>query len=105
MVPETEESQTQGVAQVDFPKTSANVIDAAAEGAAEGLKLALNVGAMLIAFIALVAMLNGLLGFVGTLMGYPQLSFELIIGYIFAPFAFLMGVPWDECMRVGVIFG
>lgn len=105
MVPETEDSQTQGVAQVDFPKTSANVIDAAAEGAAEGLKLALNVGAMLIAFIALVAMLNGLLGFVGTLIGYPQLSFELIIGYIFAPFSFLMGVPWDECIRVGVMLG
>ena len=105
MVPETEESQTQGVAKVDLPKTSANVIDAAAEGAAEGLKLALNVGAMLLAFIALIAMLNGMLGVVGSWIGYPQLSFELIIGYVFAPFSFLLGVPWEDCVRVGVMLG
>jgi CNT family concentrative nucleoside transporter len=105
MVPETEESQTEGVVKVHLPKTSANVIDAAAEGAGEGLKLALNVGAMLLAFIALIAMLNGLLGLVGGWIGFPQLSFELIIGYVFAPFSFLLGVPWEDCVRVGVMLG
>lgn len=105
MVPETETSTTEGVAKVDLPKTNANVIDAAAHGAGEGLSLALNVGAMLLAFIALIAMLNGMLGWVGELVGLPQLSFEFLIGYVFAPFAFLMGVPWDECVQVGVMLG
>lgn len=105
MVPETEESQTEGVVKVQLPQTSANVIDAAAEGAAEGLKLALNVGAMLLSFIALIAMLNGFLGWFGGHVGFPHLSFELIIGYVFAPFSFLLGVPWEECVRVGVMLG
>jgi CNT family concentrative nucleoside transporter len=105
MVPETEQSQTEGVIKVDLPKTHANLIDAAASGASEGLSLALNVGAMLLAFIALIAMLNGMLGWAGDLVGYPQLSFEFLIGYVFAPFAFLMGVPWDDCIQVGVMLG
>ena len=79
MVPETEESLTKGTVNIDLPKTHANLIDAAAAGAGEGLKLALNVGAMLLAFIALVAMCNGLLGLVGGLVGFPGLSFELIV--------------------------
>ena len=105
MVPETEVSSTAGVIKVDLPKTNANVIDAAANGAGEGLTLALNVGAMLLAFIALIAMVNGLVGLVGGWFGFPELSFELILGYIFAPFAFLLGIPWDECLRVGVMLG
>lgn len=105
LVPETEESQTQGVVKVNLPKTNANFIDAAASGAAEGLTLALNVGAMLLAFIALIAMLNGMLGWFGSLIGLEQLSFEFLIGYVFAPFAFLMGVPWDDCLQVGVMLG
>jgi CNT family concentrative nucleoside transporter len=105
LVPETEESQTQGVVKVNLPKTNANFIDAAASGAAEGLTLALNVGAMLLAFIALIAMLNGMLGWFGNLIGLEQLSFEFLIGYVFAPFAFLMGVPWDDCLQVGVMLG
>ena len=64
-----------------------------------------NVGAMLLAFIALVAMCNGFLGLVGGWVGFPELSFELIVGYLFSPFAFLMGVPWDECLQVGVMLG
>lgn len=105
MIPETEVSNTAGVVNIDLPKTNANVIDAAANGAGEGLTLALNVGAMLLAFIALIAMLNGILGLVGSWVGYSELSFELILGYVFAPFAFLLGVPWDECIRVGVMLG
>ncbi len=105
MVPETEQSQTEGVVKVDLPKTNANLIDAAAHGAGEGLNLALNVGAMLLAFIALIAMFNGLLGWVGAMVGLPQLSFEFLIGYVFAPFAFLMGVPWDDCIQIGVLLG
>ncbi len=105
MVPETEESQTEGVLKIDLPKTNANVIDAAANGASEGLSLALNVGAMLLAFIALIAMLNGLLAWVGEMVGQPQFSFEYFISYAFAPFAFLMGVPWDDCLQVGAMLG
>lgn len=105
MVPETEESATRGVAKVDLPQSHANVIDAAASGASEGLSLALNVGAMLLAFIALISMLNGLLGQIGGVVGFPQLSFEFLIGYLFAPFAFIMGVPWEDCVPVGVMLG
>ncbi len=105
MVPETEISQTEGSVNIDLPKNHANLIDAAAAGAGEGLSLALNVGAMLLAFIALVAMCNGMLGMAGGWIGFPELSFELIVGYLFAPFAFLMGIPWDECLQVGVMLG
>jgi CNT family concentrative nucleoside transporter len=105
MVPEKEESETAGVVKVDLPKISTNVIDAAATGASDGLKLAANVAAMLLAFIALVALLNGILGGLGGLVGFPQLSFELIIGYINAPVAWLLGCPWEDCVRVGSILG
>lgn len=105
MVPEVEESETAGIVKIDLPKTHANLIDAASAGAGEGLMLALNVGAMLLAFIALVAMMNGFIGLVGGWVGFPSLSFELIIGYLFAPFAFLMGVPMDDCVQVGVLLG
>jgi concentrative nucleoside transporter, CNT family len=105
MVPEVEESVTAGVVKVDLPKVSANVVDAAATGASDGLKLAVNVAAMLLAFIALIAMLNGILSGIGGLLGYPQLTFELIMGYINAPVAWLLGVPWDDCLTVGSILG
>lgn len=101
MVPETEKSQTAGLNEVLFEKHSANVIDAAASGAGEGLKLAANVGAMLLAFIALIAMFNGFLSMVGSWFNYPELSFELITGYAFAPIAWILGVPWEECIVVG----
>tara|TARA_X000000950_G_scaffold210331_1_gene252965 strand:+ start:297 stop:1511 length:1215 start_codon:yes stop_codon:yes gene_type:complete len=105
MVPETEQSLSQGEIKVSFEKKSANVIDAAASGAGEGLNLALNVGAMLLAFIALIAMLNGLLSYLGGLFDYPQLSLEIITGYLFSPIAFLMGVPWSEAFAVGSLLG
>jgi CNT family concentrative nucleoside transporter len=105
MVPEVEESVTAGIVKIDLPKVSANVVDAAATGASDGLKLAVNVAAMLLAFIALIAMLNGILSGLGGLIGYPQLTFELIMGYLNAPIAWLLGVPWEDCLKVGAILG
>lgn len=105
MVPEIEVSSTAGVVKIDLPKVSTNVIDAAATGASDGLKLAVNVAAMLLAFIALIAMLNGILSGIGAQFGYPKLTFELIIGYINAPVAWLLGVPWDDCVAVGGMLG
>jgi concentrative nucleoside transporter, CNT family len=105
LVPETEVSATAGVVKVDLPKISTNVIDAAASGASDGLRLAVNVAAMLLAFIALIAMLNGILSFVGGQFGYEKLTFELIIGYLNAPVAWLLGVPWADCVAVGGMLG
>ncbi len=105
MVPETEESVTAGVVKVDLPKISANIVDAAATGASDGLKLAVNVAAMLLAFIALIALLNGLLSGIGNLFGFPNLTFELLMGYLNAPVAWLLGVPWEDCLKVGAILG
>ncbi len=103
LVPESEKSKTAGKVELNAEKNTVNIIDAAAAGAGEGLKLALNVGAMLLVFIALIAMLNGILGYFGGLVGFPQLSFELIMGYVFAPVSFIMGVPWEECTQVGTL--
>ncbi|MFB2862802.1 NupC/NupG family nucleoside CNT transporter [Aeromonas sp. MdU4] len=83
----------------------ANVIDAAAAGAAAGMQLALNVGAMLLAFVALIAMINGIFSGVGGWFGYPQLSLELILGWMFSPLAFLIGVPWNEAIVAGSFIG
>lgn len=82
-----------------------NVIDAAASGASSGLHLALNVGAMLIAFIALIALINGMLGAVGGVFGLEALTLQQILGYLFAPIAFLIGVPWSEAMQAGSLLG
>ncbi|MGF1908901.1 NupC/NupG family nucleoside CNT transporter [Vibrio kasasachensis] len=83
----------------------ANVIDAAAGGAASGLQLALNVGAMLIAFVGLIALVNGMLGGIGDWFGMPELTLQLILGYLFSPLAFLIGVPWDEAIVAGSFIG
>ena len=105
LVPESEESETRGGAKPHIEKTDANAIDSAARGAIEGLQLALNVGAMLIVFIALVAMLNAFLGLIGGLIGVPALSLQLILGYLLAPVAWLIGVPWENCSKVGSLLG
>ncbi|MBX9475741.1 NupC/NupG family nucleoside CNT transporter [Yersinia enterocolitica] len=107
MVPETEKTRDNVdaatlIAEDDRP---ANIIDAAASGAASGLQLALNVGAMLLAFIALIALLNGILGGIGGWFDYPQLSMELILGWVFSPIAYLIGVPWGEAMVAGSFIG
>jgi len=83
----------------------ANVIMAAANGAMTGVKLAVAVGAMVLAFVALVALANGILGGIGGWFGYPELSFELILGYIFRPVMFMLNVPWDEAGTAGGLFG
>jgi concentrative nucleoside transporter, CNT family len=105
MYPETEESVTRGEIRVEMEKTDANVIDAAARGASEGLFLALNVGAMLLAFIALLALINGLVGWVGGWVGYPEVSIQLFLGWLMAPLAWLMGTPWQDAQAVGVLIG
>jgi concentrative nucleoside transporter, CNT family len=105
MFPETEVSQTAGTVRVRVERPWVNVIDAAAQGAADGLRLALNVGAMLLAFIALIAMVNSGLGWLGGWVGAPQLTLELLLGWIFRPLAFLMGVPWGETLQVGSLLG
>jgi CNT family concentrative nucleoside transporter len=83
----------------------ANVFDAAASGAASGLKLAVNVGAMLLAFIALIALLNGMLGGIGAVFNQEELTIQLILGYIFQPVAWLIGVPWSEANLAGSFIG
>jgi CNT family concentrative nucleoside transporter len=83
----------------------ANIIMAAAQGAQTGVRLAVAVGAMVLAFVALVALANGLLGGIGGWFGYPNLSFQQIVGTIFAPVMFLIGVPWNEAGTAGGLFG
>jgi concentrative nucleoside transporter, CNT family len=84
----------------------ANLIMAAAQGAQTGVKLAVAVGAMVLAFVALVAMANGFVGWVGHFFGHPEWSFQLGIGYIFAPIFYLLGTPdWAEALRAGGFFG
>jgi CNT family concentrative nucleoside transporter len=82
-----------------------NVFDAAARGASSGLLLAANVGAMLVAFIALIALANGGLGWFGNLVGLEGLKFELLLGYLFSPFAWLIGIPWHEAVEAGNFIG
>ena len=91
--PETEEPATMGEVKMKVEKTSANFIDAAAAGASQGMTLVLNISAMLIAFVALVAMANGLLGWAGGLFGAPGFSLQTIFGWVLAPLAFVMGTP------------
>jgi CNT family concentrative nucleoside transporter len=97
-VPETEVPETTGSVRLDVERTDVNVIDAAGRGTGEGLQLALNVGAMLISFLALVALVNALLGLVG-------LSLQQIFGWLFAPVAWSMGVPWRDAPTIGNLLG
>jgi concentrative nucleoside transporter, CNT family len=97
-VPETEVPKTMGTVRLDVAQTDVNAIDAAARGTSEGLQLALNVLAMLISFIALVAVINALLGFV-------NLSLQQIFGWVFAPVAWCMGVPWRDAATIGNLLG
>jgi len=83
----------------------ANIIMAAAQGAQTGVKLAVAVGAMVLAFVALVALANGLLGGFGNMVGIPDLSFQRLVGYIFQPIMFLIGVPWEQSNIAGGLFG
>ncbi len=86
------------------PSTHENVILAAAVGAGDGLRLAVNIGAMLIAFVALIALFNGIVGGIAGLFGYT-LTLEMILGWLFAPLMFLLGIPWAEAQAAGALFG
>ena len=110
MVPETEVSETSGMVRVRVEKDTVNVIDAAASGAAMGLRLAANVGAMLLAFIGLIALIDFLLAqasapLAGSLPVLRDLSLARIFGWVFAPFAWLLGVPWNDAGTVGDLIG
>ena len=105
--PEVDKPATAGKVEIKIEKTAVNVIDAAAQGAGDGLHLALNIGAMLIAFLALIAMLNGILGGIHGLrwMSWLPASLEQIFGVVFAPVAYLLGVPWKDCSAIGNLLG
>ena len=106
-IPETGNPATAGKVEIQVEKTAVNVIDAAAQGAGDGLHLALNVGGMLIAFLALIAMCNGILGGLHSLplMGWLPESLERIFGIVFAPVAWIMGVPWHDASAIGNLLG
>jgi CNT family concentrative nucleoside transporter len=105
IIPETEEVKNDLTEKEQQDNEYANVFDAAATGAANGLHLALNVGAMLLAFIGLIALLNGLIGWGGGLFGAEDLSFQVILGYVFQPIAWTLGVPWEEANIAGSFIG
>jgi CNT family concentrative nucleoside transporter len=105
MVPETQAPATAGIQAEGTGTADVNVIDAAARGAAEGLRLALVVGAMLIAFIALVATLNGIIGSVGGLFGIEGLTLEGMLGALLAPVAWMLGVAWSDAGLIGRMIG
>jgi CNT family concentrative nucleoside transporter len=106
-IPETGKPATAGRVEIKVEKTAVNVIDAAAQGAGDGLRLALNIGAMLIAFIALIAMVNGILGWVHGLpyMGWMPETLQQIFGMIFSPVAWVMGVSWKDAPAIGNLLG
>jgi len=110
LMPETEESLTMGTVKVQVEKNAYNVIEAAANGAGDGWRLALNVGAMLLAFLALIAMIDYPLGYLGQWLGIEQawgkpLSLTNILGVILAPLAWVIGVPWSDAVQVGGLIG
>ncbi|WP_427160907.1 NupC/NupG family nucleoside CNT transporter [Aliinostoc sp. HNIBRCY26] len=105
MYPETEVSVTAGKVKMEVENTYVNVIDAATSGAIDGVKLAVNVGVMIIAFLGLLAFGNAILKWLGEHIGLPQLSLEWILSLVMSPVAFLMGVPWADCGQVGALLG
>ncbi len=103
LYPQTE-TFNDDIEKVEMEKPS-NVLDAAAAGASSGMQLALNVGAMLIAFVALIALINGMLGGIGGWIGMPDLSLGMIFGWVFRPLAWVLGVPWGEAGVAGQMIG
>ena len=110
LIPETGEPLTRGSVKMEVEKTSSNIIDAAAGGAADGLKLALNIGAMLLAFIALIALINAPLTWLGDVTGLAGVlgrptDLSTLFGYVLAPIAWIIGVPWQDATTVGGLIG
>jgi CNT family concentrative nucleoside transporter len=104
-VPETGDPVTRGTVRVEVEKPGVNVIDAAARGAGDGLHLALNIAAMLIAFLALIAMINGGLGWIHAHAAWAPSSLQQILAYVFAPVAWSLGVSWNDCATIGNLLG
>lgn len=105
MFPETEESETKGTVTLKVEKEHTNLVEAISAGCSDGLKVGLNVLAMLVGFLALIALLNFSIGKIGGLVGFPSLSFDSILGYMFAGFAWCMGVPASEIVQAGSLMG
>lgn len=105
VMPETEESETQGTVKLKVTKTHVNLVDAIAGGASDGMKVGMNVVAMLIGFIALIALLDLILAKIGGTVGLPELSFNFILGKLFAVFAWAMGVPTKDIEAAGALMG
>lgn len=104
IMPETEKPHDE-LTETPVEEKRANIIDAAASGASSGMQLALNVGAMLLAFVALIALLNGIIGWAGGFVGVEDLTLQVILGYIFQPLAFILGISWDEARLAGSFIG
>lgn len=105
LLPESEQVQSEDEEfKLEFEQ-HVNVIDAAASGASSGMSLALNVGAMVLAFVGLIALLNTVLAWFGSLVGFDSLSLQLILGYVFQPLAFAIGIPWEETRLAGSLIG
>src|SRR5687768_504032 len=110
LIPETGTPLTRGTVKMEVEKTSSNIIDAAAAGAGDGLRLALNIGAMLLAFIALIALVNWPLTWIGEVTGLQAMlgkptDLAMIFGYVLAPIAWVIGVPWQDASTVGSLIG
>ncbi|CAM4191430.1 NupC/NupG family nucleoside CNT transporter [Lederbergia lenta] len=105
IVPQTEKIDSNNRIQMVKDEESRNVIDAASRGAMDGLKIAVSVGALLIAFISLIFLVNMIIGAIGGIFGYDSLTLEQILGYLFFPFAFLIGIPWDEALKAASFIG
>jgi CNT family concentrative nucleoside transporter len=104
-IPETDEPETMGGIKIEIEKNGVNVIDAAARGAGDGLQLALNIGAMLIAFVSLIALVNGLFGWGHANLAWFPATMQELFGWIFAPIAYLLGVSWADAPHVGKLLG
>ena len=109
LVPETEKPNDKLEIQIEEEQEkeeeAANILDAAAIGASSGLALAMNVGAMLIAFISLIALLNLMLGGIGGIFGHEEITMQMLLGYLFSPIAYILGIPWSEALQAGSLLG
>lgn len=105
MIPETETPTTLSAGHTQVERPAANVIDAAARGAVDGMRLAATVGALLIVFVAIIAMLNDAVSVLGGWLGRPDLTLQLLLGLPFVPLVWLMGVPWQDAMQLGGVMG
>ncbi|MFC4025570.1 NupC/NupG family nucleoside CNT transporter [Oceanobacillus longus] len=105
LLPETETQIENEVIKLERDKDTVNIIDAASKGASIGLKIALNIGALILAFISLIALVNLGLEWIGGIVGFDNLTLERILGFLLAPLAFVIGVPWDEALQAGSYIG